>query len=72
MASPLAPISFSGSLVGFVSSSPDGSPDAFLASVLRSSVARLFAEEEARQKLRSSPPLLPLPLSGSWLISDRD
>jgi hypothetical protein len=71
MASPLAPVlSPSGSLLGWCSPSPSGSPDPLLASVLLAAAKRQEEEERRREAIRSGEaPLLP---SGSWLISDRD
>ena len=71
---PLAPVSSSsGSLIGFVSSSPSGEPDPFLAFALRSSYERLLKEEAAREEARRRAreglePLLPF---SSLSISDR-
>ena len=71
---PLAPVrSASGALLGSVSSLPDGSPDPLLASVLRSYVDRLAAEERSRERAREAFARGErLPSSSVWCISDRD
>lgn len=71
MSNPLAPVESDGQIIGWVTMTPNGTPDLLLESVLQRCYQRELAENARRDAIRANPELENDIQTGRFNISDR-
>jgi hypothetical protein len=72
MANPLSKVYADGQIIGWVTMTPNGTPDLLLESVMKRCHEREIAENDRRDAIRANPELLNDVQTGRFNISDRD